>query len=310
MCKQAELGALMDALVLESVTKAFDGVCAVEGLSARVPAGCIYGLLGPNGAGKTTALRMIMSIFRPDEGRIEVLGQRSVREAKDRVGYMPEERGLYPHAKVLEVLVYMGSLKGMAKAEARSCAAEWLERVQLTEWAERKVQDLSRGMQQRLQFVATVLHEPELVILDEPFAGLDPVNQNTVIEFILQLRAEGRTVLLSTHMMEQAELLCDRILLLNEGRKVLDGTLDEVKREEEASAVAVVLEGETDFIADLPMVSDVTPSGKELHITLVQTDQEQELLKELIGRVRVRSFRVRTPTLREVFVNAVSQQNA
>jgi len=300
----------MDALVLESVTKAFDGVCAVDGLSARVPSGCIYGLLGPNGAGKTTALRMIMDIFRPDEGRIEVLGRGSVREAKDRVGYMPEERGLYPHEKIVDVLVYMGCLKGMAKPQARSRAAEWLERVQLTEWAKRKVQDLSRGMHQRLQFVAAILHGPELVILDEPFAGLDPVNQNMVIDFILQLRAEGSTVLLSTHMMEQAELLCDRILLLNEGRKVLDGTLDEVKGEQEASAVAVALEGETDFIAGLPVVADVVPSGKELHVTLVQAGQEQELLKELIGRVRVRSFRIRTPTLREVFVNAVSRQNA
>ncbi len=300
----------MDALVLENVTKGFDGVRAVDALSARVPVGCIYGLLGPNGAGKTTALRMIMDIFRPDEGRIQVLGRDSVGEAKDRIGYMPEDRGLYPHARVLEVLVYMGSLKGMTKAQARSCATEWLERVQLTEWAERKVRDLSRGMQQRLQFVATILHGPELVILDEPFAGLDPVNQNAIDEFILQLRAAGSTVLLSTHMMEQAEFLCDRILLINEGRKVLDGTLDEVKKERETCAVAAVLEGQTDFIADLPMVADVAPSGKELHITLVQAGLEQELLKELVGRVRVRSFRIRTPTLREVFVNAVSQRNA
>ena len=300
----------MDALTTESISKSFDGVCAVQDLSVRVPAGCIYGFLGPNGAGKTTALRMVMNIIYPDSGAIRVLDQDSLARAKDRVGYMPEERGLYPRMTVSAVLVYLGELKGMDRPGAEAAVMRWLKEVDLSGWAAHKVHDLSRGMQQRLQFVATVLHDPDLLILDEPFSGLDPVNVDMVRSIILRLKESGCTIVLSTHMMEQAESLCDRILLINRGRKVLDGTLDEVKARYQVGCVAAELEGDTGFIAGLPMVASVTPSGRELDIMLAGADNDQALLAALVGRVRVRSFRIKTPTLREIFVSAVREHDA
>ncbi len=300
----------MDALTTDSICKSYDGVSAVRDLSVSVPAGCIYGFLGPNGAGKTTALRMVMDIICPDSGSIRILGEGSIARAKDRVGYMPEERGLYPRMTVAGVLTYLGELKGLRRPVAEAAVNVWLKKVELTDWAPRKVHDLSRGMQQRLQFVATVLHGPELLILDEPFSGLDPVNTELVRSIMLRLRDGGCTIVLSTHMMEAAESLCDRILLVNGGRKVLDGTLDEVRARYQVGCVAADLEGDTDFIADLPMVTSVERDGRELDIALAGPDEDQALLAALVGRVRVRSFRLKTPTLREIFVKAVSEHDA
>jgi ABC-2 type transport system ATP-binding protein len=300
----------MDALVTESICKSYDGIVAVRDLSLSVPAGCIYGFLGPNGAGKTTALRMVMNIIYPDSGSIRVLGEPSIARAKDRVGYMPEERGLYPRMTVGAVLTYLGELKGMDRRAAEAAVRTWLKEVELADWAARKVHDLSRGMQQRLQFVATVLHGPDLLILDEPFSGLDPVNTELVRSIMLRLRDSGCTIVLSTHMMEAAESLCDRILLVDGGRKVLDGSLDEVRARYEVGCVAADLEGETDFIAALPMVTSVARNGRELDIMLSGPDQDQALLAALVGRVRVRAFRLKTPTLREVFVKAVRDHDA
>ena len=300
----------MDALTIESISKSFDGVCAVQDLSVCVPAGSIYGFLGPNGAGKTTALRMVMNIIYPDSGTIRILGEQKLACAKDRVGYMPEERGLYPRMTVGGVLTYLGELKGLDRPAAEAAVMYWLKEVDLSDWAARKVHDLSRGMQQRLQFVATVLHEPALLILDEPFSGLDPVNTELVRSIMLRLKESGCTIVLSTHMMEQAESLCDRILLIHRGRKVLDGTLDEVRERYQVGCVAVELEGDAGFIAQLPMVTSVRPDGRELDIMLTQSGEDQALLAALVGRVRVRSFRIKTPTLREIFVSAVREHDA
>ena len=300
----------MDALTIESISKSFDGVCAVQDLSVCVPAGSIYGFLGPNGAGKTTALRMVMNIICPDSGTIRILGEQKLARAKDRVGYMPEERGLYPRMTVGGVLTYLGELKGLDRPAAEAAVMRWLKEVDLSDWAARKVHDLSRGMQQRLQFVATVLHGPALLILDEPFSGLDPVNTELVRSIMLRLKESGCTIVLSTHMMEQAESLCDRILLIHRGRKVLDGTLDEVRERYQVGCVAVELEGDAGFIAQLPMVTSVRPNGRELDIMLTQSGEDQALLAALVGRVRVRSFRIKTPTLREIFVSAVREHDA
>ena len=300
----------MDALTTESISKSFDGVCAVQDLSVCVPAGSIYGFLGPNGAGKTTALRMVMNIIYPDSGTIRILGEQKLARAKDRVGYMPEERGLYPRMTVGGVLTYLGELKGLDRPAAEAAVMRWLKEVDLSDWAARKVHDLSRGMQQRLQFVATVLHGPALLILDEPFSGLDPVNTELVRSIMLRLKESGCTIVLSTHMMEQAESLCDRILLIHRGRKVLDGTLDEVRERYQVGCVAVELEGDAGFIAQLPMVTSVRPNGRELDIMLTQSGEDQALLAALVGRVRVRSFRIKTPTLREIFVSAVREHDA
>ena len=232
------------AVILDGVSKSFDGVRAVQGLSAQVPRGTIYGFLGPNGAGKTTTIRMIMDILRPDGGRIEVLGAASARQAKDRVGYMPEERGLYPRMKVRNVLAFLAELKGVPKTEIPGRIESWLKAMDLSGWRQKEVRELSRGMQRRLEFIAAVISDPELIVMDEPFAGLDPLNLDLVKNTILRMRAAGKTIILSTHIMEQAETLCDRILLIHRGEKVLDGSLDEIRAPYESDAVVVEVEGE------------------------------------------------------------------
>lgn len=300
----------MDALALEEVSKTFDGVQAVASLNLRVPAGSIYGFLGPNGAGKTTTIRMIVDIIRPDRGVIRVLGQESVEKVKDRVGYMPEERGLYPRMTVRAILEYLAALKGVERADIRPRIEHWLKTVDLTGWAGRKVHDLSRGMQQRLQFVAAVIGNPRLVILDEPFSGLDPVNLDLLKGIVLRMRDEGATVILSTHMMEQAEHLCDAILLINNGRKVLDGPLGEVRAQHEMHAVVVELEGDAGFVDGLPMVIGTSRVGRKLEVVLREDADDQEFLGALVGKVRVRSFARKVPSLHEVFVRAVGGADA
>ncbi|MBC7225330.1 MAG: ATP-binding cassette domain-containing protein, partial [Anaerolineae bacterium] len=230
-----------EELVLEvrDLVKRYDGFTAVDRLTFAVHRGELFGLLGPNGAGKTTTIRAIMDIFKPDEGTIRVLG-RPPGEARALVGYLPEERGLYRDLKVqevLEYLEYLAELKGMERSQARERALQWLERVDLAEWATRRVKDLSRGMQQKLQFVASVVHDPELLILDEPFQGLDPVNVDLLKRLIRELQAEGTTILLSAHQMNLVEVLCDRIVLINRGQAVLYGALDEIKQRYAAQTV-------------------------------------------------------------------------
>lgn len=298
-----------DALIVEHVSKRFGDVNAVDSLTVRVPRGCIYGFLGPNGAGKTTTLRMVMDIIRPDAGAIRVLGRDSVRQAKDRVGYMPEERGLYEEMSVAEVLDLLGRLKGLSIAEVTAARQEWLSIVELTAWADRKVQDLSRGMRQRLQFVAAILHRPELAILDEPFSGLDPVNLDLIKGCVSRLCEEGTTIVLSTHMMEQAESLCDYILLINNGRKLLDGTLDEIRQGEGAETLMVRVEEDGAALAGLPGVQEVRPAGLEYELLLKESTDPQIVLRELVGRTRVRSFRLKEPSLHEVFVSAVRHRD-
>src|SRR5690606_33552556 len=218
-------------LRLDRVVKRFSGHTAVRGLTMEVPRGGIFGLLGPNGAGKTTTIRMIMNILTPDEGTITLLGQPVSRELSDRIGYLPEERGLYRKMEVLEHLVFLGQARGLRRHDARTRAAGWLERVGLSDWAARKIEDLSKGMQQKVQFIGTVLHDPELVVLDEPFSGLDPVNSKVLKDVVIDLAREGRTVLFSTHIMEQAERMCDHIVIIARGEKVVDGTLAQIKSE-------------------------------------------------------------------------------
>lgn len=291
-----------DALVIDRVSKSFGSTRAVDDVSLRVPAGSIYGFLGPNGAGKTTLLRMVMGIFRPDGGRIGVLGGDGAAEVRDRVGYMPEERGLYAQMRAAEVLRYLAALKGMDRRAADGAIEDWLRRVELHAWSHRKVHELSRGMQQRLQFAAALVHDPDLIVLDEPFSGLDPLNLDLVKDHLHQA---AKTIVLSTHIMQQAEDLCDHVFLINRGRKVLDGTLEEICRAEGPPAVLVQMEGDAGFIASLPMVEAVTEAGRELQVVLAEGADDQALLRALLDRGRVRSFRVKAPSLHEVFVHAV-----
>jgi len=300
----------MDALVLDGVCKSFGDLHAVDALSVQVPAASIYGFLGPNGAGKTTTIRMIMDIIRPDGGRIEVLGRPSAGRAKDRIGYMPEERGLYRKMTVGKVLAYFGAIKGLSAGQAADRAAQWLRRMALSNWADRKVEELSRGMHQKLQFAVTGINDPELLILDEPFAGLDPVNLDLLKAEILRLRDEGTTVVLSTHVMHEAERLCDRILLIDRGKAVIDGGLDEIRAQRRSHAVSAELEGDSRFVPSLPMVAGVQPDGRRLEIALAQDADPQQLLEALVGRVRVLAFEVKVPSLHEIFVALVGAQDA
>jgi len=300
----------MDEVLLNSVHKAFGDVRAVNDLNVKVPLGSVYGFLGPNGAGKTTTLRMIMNIIRPDSGSIEIFGDSSVEQAKARIGYMPEERGLYRKMTVTKVLAYFGAIKGMSADELTRSVPHWLDRVDLTNWASKKVEELSRGMHQKLQFAVTAINEPELLILDEPFAGLDPLNTDLLKTIMLEMRDEGKTVILSTHVMHEAEKLCDSILLINKGKAILDDRLANIQLQRTSHVVSVELEGDTGFIEKLPMVTAIKSNGHRLEISLVDKADTQELLKSLVSRVLVQRFEVKVPSLHEIFVDLVGTSDA
>ena len=242
----------MNAIKLDTVCKSFGDVRAVNELSVSVPSGCVYGFLGPNGAGKTTTLRMIMDIFRPDSGAIRLFDTEPPSTVRGRIGYMPEERGLYRKMTTTGVLSYFGALKGLSRDQLSQSVSRWLDRVALTPQAGKKVEELSRGMHQKLQFAVTAINDPELLILDEPFSGLDPVNQDLVRNIITQMRAEGKTVVFSTHVMHEAERLCDRILLINKGQIVVNGSLAEIRSGFESHTISVELETDNTFVAGLP----------------------------------------------------------
>jgi len=296
-----------EALTIDSISKSFGHVEAVRSLSANLPAGCIYGFLGPNGAGKTTTIRMVMDIIHPDSGGVCVLGESSIDMVRDRIGYMPEERGLYRKMTVKNVIAYIGTIHGMEKAELDLEIPRWLEQMELADWADKKVEELSRGMQQKLQFIATVINDPELLILDEPFSGLDPINLDLLKDIMLKLRNEGKSVIFSTHMMEQAEKLCDYILLINKGEKVIDGTLEQVRSQYKSNTVLVELEGDGDFIQTLPMVATAKKEGRKVEVSLGVNTDPQEFLKAIVDKVRVHSFQVKAPSLHEIFIHLVRE---
>lgn len=299
----------MNTVSLDSVCKSFGRVNAVNQLSVQVPAGSIYGFLGPNGAGKTTTLRMIMNILRPDSGTINIFGNGSIEQVKNRIGYMPEERGLYRKMTVRKVLAYFGAIKGMSANALAGRVPEWLGRIELSSWADKKVESLSRGMHQKLQFAVTVINDPQLLILDEPFSGLDPLNLDLLKSIILQMRDAGKTVIFSTHVMHEAEKLCDSILLINRGKSVLDGKLCDICSRHKPRTVTVELEGDTSFIKTLPFVTEVESHGNQLDITLVNDNDSQQLLRTLVEEVRVRRFELKVPSLHEIFVNLIGADN-
>jgi ABC-2 type transport system ATP-binding protein len=294
------------AIVLRGIGKAFSGHVAVKDLSLEVPRGSVFGLLGPNGAGKTTTLRMVMDILGPDSGTIEILGRPADHAARDHIGYMPEERGLYPRMVLEEQLVFMAAIKGMGRREAEQRLGPWLERLGLADWRRKKVNELSKGMQQKAQFVATVLHEPEVLIMDEPMTGLDPVGMDVMREAMLDLRRKGATIVLSSHQMEAVEKLCDRVALINRGEKVLDGSVAEVKARHGKNTVALAFEGDGSFIESLPGVAKVSDHGQYVEVRLHDGADPQPLLREAAGRLRVRRFEIVEPSLHDIFVETVT----
>jgi len=290
----------MNAVELRNVTKTFGNVKAVDDLSLDVPRGCVYGFIGPNGSGKTTSLRMIMSIFHPDSGMIRVLGEERSEAHTDRVGYLPEERGLYRKMKVRPLLRFYGGLKN--GRDVNQEVDRWLERLDLADWADKKVEALSKGMSQKVQFIAAVVARPEMLILDEPFTGLDPVNTDVIRDAVLDLQREGTTIIFSTHDMGTAEKMCDFIFMIFHGRKVLDGTLGSIQDHYGSDTVRVRIDGEASLLEGLPGVEKVSDFGRLQELRLARGTDPQEVLRALIAGARVKHFELARPSLHDIFV--------
>ncbi|HEV3443001.1 MAG TPA: ATP-binding cassette domain-containing protein [Gemmataceae bacterium] len=290
----------MTAVQIHQVTKAFGNHVAVDDLTLEVPTGSVYGFIGPNGSGKTTTLRMIMRILHPDRGDIRVLGEESLGAASDRVGYLPEERGLYKQMVVRDVLRFYAELKGARHSKAT--IDDWLERLDLSDWADKRVATLSKGMSQKVQFIATVVAQPELVLLDEPFSGLDPVNAVVLREAVLDLKRNGTTVIFSTHDMAVAEEMCDFIFMIYKGKKVLDGTLDAIQNTYGSDTVRVRLDQNGEPLDRLPGVVKVTDYGHLQELRLEKGADTQRLLGILMARGPVRHFELTRPSLHDIFV--------
>ena len=297
------------AVVVDQVTKRFAGHTAVAGLSLHVPEGVVYGLLGPNGAGKTTTIRMIMRILVPYEGRVLLFGHDASRDLAHQLGYVPEERGLYRKMRVHELLVFLAEAKGVRRGEAKRQASKWLERMELDRWSRRTVEELSKGMQQKVQFISAVLHHPRLVVLDEAFAGLDPVNSSVLKDTVLELKARGTTILFSTHVMEQAEKLCDFVCIIARGRKLADGALADVKRGHGGRHVILALDGPIAghaVLGESAMVGRVDDYGSYAEVELAAGADPNGLLSRLLAAgARINRFEVAEATLHRVFVDLV-----
>ena len=296
------------AIHFDDVTKTFGDRNAVDALSFRVPRGSIYGLLGPNGAGKTTSIRMLMAILRPDSGRIRLLGHEPTDALKDRVGYLPEERGLYQGMKVLDNLAFFGSIQGLGPQEARRRGADWLHRLAIADTASLKLQELSKGNQQKVQFITTVVHEPDLLVLDEPFSGLDPVNQDLMRNTIQDLARGGATIVLSTHLMDEVERLCSHLTLIDQGRALVDGELEEVKRRWGTDTISLDIRGEPPALDKHPWVAEATRSGKTWEIRLAEGRDPSRFLSAISDRAEITRFEIRAPSLHNIFVRLVSRK--
>ena len=290
------------AVRVQGVTKRFGKRTAVSNLDLEVPKGVICGLLGPNGSGKTTTIRMIMGILRPDEGSVSLFGSDPDVTRRTKVGYLPEERGVYKKMKCLEFVTFLGEIRGVRRAEGKRRGLAWLERLGLPEWADKKVEDLSKGMQQKVQFIGTVIHEPELLILDEPFSGLDPINQDVLEEIVRDFRAKGTTVLFSTHLMDHAERLCERVFLISKARKVLDADLRELKAAERKGVVAVEFLGSDRWLSG-PEVKRIDRVDRGVHLILHEGADHQAILRRGVeARADILRFDLVEPRLHDIFV--------
>lgn len=300
----------MNSIELSHVRKSYDRFVAVDDLSFSIGPGTIFGLLGPNGAGKTSTIRMMIGILLPDAGEVRVFGEPFRRQHLQRIGYLPEERGLYKKMKVLDHLVLLGQLHGLSATEAARRAQVWCERLEIAGWLPKKVEELSKGMQQKIQFAAALLHEPDFIVMDEPFSGLDPVNTKILKDVILELRRAGKSILFSTHQMEQVERMCDSILLINRGKAVLEGELREVKSRFPRHTVQIEYEGDSKLLERNPAVASFSRNGRYAELQLAPGADAQALLREVAGEVRVNRFELMEPTLEEIFIETVSKADA
>ncbi|UCD94640.1 MAG: ATP-binding cassette domain-containing protein [Candidatus Zixiibacteriota bacterium] len=293
---------MQEFLRLENIRKTYDGKVAVDDLSLAVPRGAIYGIIGPNGAGKTTTIRMIMDIIAPDSGNVLVEGHRADGNFRNRVGYLPEERGLYKKMTLEEVLIFFAAIKGFDKPKTVPLIDGWLEKMSLLDYKNKKVEELSKGMQQKLQFITTMIHRPDLIILDELFSGLDPINIELIKGILLEEKRRGTTILFSTHVMEQAEKLCDFICLINRGKKVLDGKMSDVKAQFGTNSLQVDIEGDGAFAEDLPGIAKLTEFNNYIELKLTPDADTQEILRRIAERVTVRRFEIMEPSLYDIFI--------
>ncbi len=289
-------------LHLENVRKEYDGKVAVNNLSLEVPQGVICGIIGPNGAGKTTTIRMIMNIIAPDSGRILFNGREVDDTFRNRVGYLPEERGLYKKMTLQEVITYLAKLKQYPASKIRERIDPWLERIGLVEYKQRKVEQLSKGMAQKLQFITTILHEPDIVILDELFSGLDPVNIELIKGILLEQKRAGKTILFSTHVMEQAEKLCDHLCMISHGQKVIDGKLTDVKARFGKNSLQIDIDGDGAFIGSLPGVGGMTEFNNYIEVRLADSAEPEAILRAIVDKVKVRRFEIVEPSLYDIFI--------
>jgi len=299
---------MTDILAVRDVRKTFGVVRAVDGVSFTVSRGTITGLLGRNGAGKTTTIRMITGIFMPDSGSIEWLGGTDGRSFGDRIGYLPEERGLYKQMRLVELLLFLAAIKGCKAADVRGKVDGWLERFELTDKRNAKVEELSKGNQQKVQLIGTLLHDPDLIILDEPQSGLDPVNAVVVRNLLQDLRHEGKTILLSTHMMAEAEKMADELILIHRGKVVLEGTLDEVRASFGKNTLHLEFDGDGAFLDTLPQVRRASIVNNAAEISLTEGADPQDILREAMGRVRIRRFELAAPSLEQIFIEKVGEE--
>src|SRR2546423_8153197 len=295
----------MYTIELEKVRKTYDRFVAVDDLSFNIEKGSVFGLLGPNGAGKTSTIRMMIGITAPDSGEIRMFDQPFNRTQLQRVGYLPEERGLYKRMKVLEHLVFLGELHGMNAANARQKATEWCKKLDIAEKLQNKVEELSKGMQQKIQFIAALLHDPDFIIMDEPFFGLDPVNASLLKDVMLELKKQGKTILFSTHRMDQVEKLCDSICLINRGMPVLQGELKQIKARYGKSNIQIQYDGNGAFLEHNPLVGAYNNYGNYVEVRLAPGADSQQLLKMVTERSRINRFELMEPSLEEIFIEVV-----
>ena len=294
----------MPVVELAGVTKAYEDKVAVNNLSLSIDAGQMFGLLGPNGAGKTSSIRMMMGITIPDSGGVSLFGKPFERQSLDRVGYLPEERGLYKKMRVLEQLIFFGQLHGLAAEESRRRATDWAKRMEISDSLAKKTEELSKGMQQKIQFIATLMHDPGLIVMDEPFSGLDPVNAALMEKTLLELKDQGKAILFSTHRMDQVEKLCDSICLINNGKAVLAGKVREIKATYERNRVIVEFEGSASFLSS-DEIAEATNYSGHAEIKLKPQGDAQKLLHEAAAVAKIYRFEMVEPSLEEIFIETV-----
>ncbi len=304
----------MHPLIIENLTKNFGELCAVNHISFSVPENSVFGLIGRNGAGKTTTIRMLMNIYLPDEGKIIFRGEKITPEFKDYVGYLPEERGLYKKMSVIDTLLFFAEIKGKTGKEIKRKAFEYLERFNLLDRASSKVQDLSKGNQQKIQFISTILHDPDFIILDEPFSGLDPINTELLKDIILEMKEKNKVIILSTHLMDYAEKLCDYIAMIDQGKLILEGNLEKIKSKFSEGKITILHDGDISFVQQLPYVENFNRFGNRSEIKVTSAKYTQELLKTLVNKgVTINKFSANETSLHDIFVelagNEISQEN-